>query len=103
MMNDLRAAVTSDGRDAVRTNLFLAATLWGSDASPFPVRVRNLSPAGAMVEAAALPARGTLIRLLRGRLAIGGEVVWTAERRCGLAFAGSVSVRDWMSPPVNAQ
>jgi hypothetical protein len=94
-------AAASDARDISRTNLFLAATLYPAGEGALPVKVRNLSPTGAMVEAATLPANGAAVRLRRGALHIAGGVVWSAGKRCGLAFRGTISVKDWMSPPAN--
>jgi hypothetical protein len=82
-----------------RTNLFIAATLYTDGAGSVPVKVRNLSPGGAMIEGTQMPTSGAPIRLERGPLAVAGAVVWSAHRRCGLAFAHSVSVKEWMSPP----
>ena len=86
-----------------RTNLFIAATLFTGGGSGLPVRIRNLSPGGAMVEAPVLPGSGATIRLARGALHIGGAVVWVGDKRCGLAFEGSVAVKEWMSAPANRE
>lgn len=96
---DNRAA---DARASPRTNLFLAAALHAPRYSA-PVRVRNMSATGALVEAAAVPDAGTEIRLVRGSLAIPGEVAWSAAGRCGLHFSSLVSVHEWMVPPANRE
>ena len=93
-------AVTGGVRD-IRTNLFLAATLFAGETGAVPVKVRNLSPGGALIEAATLPSSGSAIRLARGALGVTGAVAWAAGNRCGLSFDGAISVKDWMSPPVN--
>lgn len=91
-----------DGRAAERTNLFLAATLH-SGGNACPVKVRDMSASGAQVEGAGLPDVGCVITLVRGRLSVRGHVSWSTQRRCGLHFSASVSVRDWMANPVNAE
>jgi len=96
---DDRAA---DARASPRTNLFLAAVLHGPGYSA-PVKVRNMSATGALLEAAAVPHRGAAIRLVRGSLAISGIVVWSAPGRCGLHFSSFICVREWMAPPANGE
>lgn len=90
----------ADARTIARTNLFLAAIMHG-DGFSAPVKVRNMSATGALVEAAAMPEKGAAVQLVRGSLAIAGEVVWSSEGRCGLHFSSLVSVREWLAPPAN--
>lgn len=78
-----------------RTNLFVLATMTARGASG-PVRIRNLSPCGAMIEGASLPAAGERYELTRGANSVGGRVVWCAEGRAGLRFEGRVEVAAWM-------
>ena len=92
----------ADARASPRTNLFLAAVLHGPGYSA-PVKVRNMSATGALVEAAAVPDRGSAIRLVRGSLAIPGVVVWSTRGRCGLHFSSLICVREWMAPPANRE
>lgn len=56
-------------------NLFLAASI-RSGAISAPVRIRNLSQSGAMIEAAALPDIGAALALARQEIEIGAVVVW---------------------------
>lgn len=78
----------------------MAATLHAADVAT-PVKIRDLSAAGAQVETSLLPAVGSLVTLSRGRLRIQGHVTWCTERRCGLHFSSQISVQDWMTNPVN--
>jgi hypothetical protein len=89
-------------RSAVRSNMFLAAVLKGP-AFSVPVRIRNMSSTGALVEGAAAPDGGSLVRLIRGQLMIPAEVAWSAEGRCGLRFSSLVSIREWLAPPSNRE
>jgi len=82
--------------------MFLAAVLKGS-AFSVPVRIRNMSSTGALIEGAAMPDGGSSVRLIRGSLMIPAEVVWSAAGRCGLRFAGAVSVKEWLAPPSNRE
>lgn len=97
------ATLPAEGRSINRTNLFLAATLLWAEVGSVPVKVRDLSPTGAMVEGPALPPPGSTVRLARGALAISATVMWNSGARCGIAFGGIVSVKQWMSPPVNGE
>lgn len=78
-----------------RTNLFVAATLsWPQGFAP--TTIRNLSPAGALIEASVLPKPGISVQLTRGSLRVEGEVVWCEGRRAGLKFNGRIAVTDWL-------
>jgi len=79
---------------APRKNLLLAATI-EAGALKAPVRIRNLSESGAMLEGAALPDIGATFMLRRLEIEIGGTVVWREGGRCGVAFDGKVSVDEW--------
>lgn len=90
-------------RRAPRSNLFLAATI-EADGAKAPVRIRNLSETGALIEGPAFPAAGTIVTLRRQEVEISGEIVWVAVPRCGIRFCGSVTVAEWISgkrAPVN--
>jgi hypothetical protein len=78
-----------------RSNIFVAATLYASGGST-PVRIRNMSCNGALVEAAALPPSGTAMRLSRGPLSVAGEVRWVAGPKAGLHFSSGIAVADWL-------
>lgn len=82
-------------RRSERTHLFLVATLSFGRAS-MPVRVRNLSASGALVESTHLPPRGTAIYLRRGALEAVGSVVWEGAGKAGLSFSEPVAVSVWL-------
>lgn len=89
-------------RLSTRTNLFLAAALRVAG-SVHSVKIRDMSDMGAQIEGLQLPEAGTSISLIRGRLAVEGQVAWRAGRRCGVRFLTVVSVRDWMANPANVE
>jgi hypothetical protein len=68
-----------------------------------PVKIRNMSSSGALIEGPGLPEGGTFIRLLRGRLVAPAYVIWSYGGRCGVRFALQVSVTEWMAPPSNRE
>ncbi len=84
-----------DPRADIRSNVFLSATLLAAGGT-LPVRIRNISPTGALLDGAALPAEGSVIRLRRGSLTVDGEVVWQKDGLCGLRFGAEVVVNDWV-------
>lgn len=86
----------NDLRKSVRTSMFVAATL-RTATHAHPVRVRNMSVRGALIEAPSLPPVGTTVELSRGALAAVGTVAWSEAGRCGLALTGMVDTQAWMS------
>ncbi len=92
----------TDARTTARTNVFLGAVLRGANFAA-PVKIRNMSLTGALVEGATLPEAGLPVRLVRGSLVAQAEVAWTAEGRCGLRLVPLVSVRDWIAPLANQE
>lgn len=75
--------------------MFVLATISGESASG-PVRIRNLSACGALIEGASLPNVGDRVELRRGSGFVCGEVVWCSDGRAGLRFDGRVEVGEWM-------
>jgi hypothetical protein len=62
-----------------------------------PVRIRNLSESGAMLDGAALPPLGAVLTLRRLQVEIGAVVMWCDAGRCDVEFNGTVSVEDWVA------
>lgn len=87
------SAVNFDRREA-RTNMFVMATIY-SDGGSAPVKIRNVSATGALIEGSDIPTTAR-VSLSRGRLSIVGEIVWRSDGRAGLAFDTSVCVADWL-------
>jgi len=84
-----------DPRADIRSNVFLAATLLAAGVT-LPVRIRNISPTGALLDGAGLPPEGAVIHLRRGSLTAGGEVAWQRDGLCGVRFDAGVVVNDWV-------
>lgn len=85
----------TEDRAEPRTNLFVAATI-ATDAMSGPVRLRNISPSGAKVEAADLPDVGTRVRLRRGTLSVTGVVGWRNGKAMGMRFDRPTDVQMWL-------
>ncbi len=88
-------AENSDGRSGRRKSLFAAAVLY-SGGGTFPVRLRNISSDGGLVQGDALPAQGSAVTLSRGVLSVAGRIRWTSQRKAGLKFDRPVEVAQWL-------
>jgi hypothetical protein len=84
-----------ESRTNPRTSLFAAAIL---DAGPtrFPVRIRNISSSGALVQGNELPPAGTAVLIVRGNLAASAEIRWVRDGKAGLSFTDVICVGDWL-------
>lgn len=80
-----------------RKNLMLAATIEAAG-TRVPVRIRNLSESGAMLDGAALPDAGATLVLLRADIQVAATVVWREGGRCGIHFDKvAASVDEWIT------
>jgi hypothetical protein len=77
-----------------RTNLFVLATLSSASASG-QVRIRNMSPIGALIEGPVLPAVGEQLHLSRGASSIEGRIAWCRAGKAGVRFCARVEVGAW--------
>ena len=93
-MGEIVAEGSAEDRAAPRTNLLLAATAEVGGRS-LPVRIRNLSETGAMVEGGGLPDAGMKLILARGDLQVSATVAWAAGGRRGVRFDGPTPVNEW--------
>ncbi|MBC9032348.1 PilZ domain-containing protein [Sphingomonas sp. JC676] len=92
---------------ASRKNLLLGATIEAGSLKA-PVRLRNLSTTGAMLEGSTLPDPGVKLVLQRSDIRVGAIVVWRVQGRCGVRFDdASASVDEWVAgvraPSFNGQ
>lgn len=83
-----------NGRAEPRMNLFLSASA-EIDGRSFPVRIRNLSALGAMIESPGLPAPGNAVLVERTGLRVAGIVRWSRGQRAGVLFDRSIDVAAW--------
>lgn len=80
-----------------RKNLMLSATI-ECGGTRAPVRIRNLSETGAMLDGAALPDPGVSLTLSRAEIVVGATVVWREAGRCGVRFdAIAATVDEWVT------
>lgn len=85
-----------NNRDVSRTAMFVAATLV-IGGQPNPVRIRNMSVQGALIEGAVLPKPGDQADLVRASLRVSGKAAWTRGNQCGFSFAENVDIGEWMA------
>lgn len=75
----------SQNRRSRRSNVLMAASV-EFEGTSVPVKLRNLSKDGALVEAGTLPPVGTRVHFRKGELSLSGHVAWEAGKRAGIAF-----------------
>jgi hypothetical protein len=80
-----QSSITQNRRSR-RSPVFLAATVEVAGV-PQPVKLRNLSEEGALIEGERLPLEGTTTFFERNELRLKGRVVWVCGSFAGIAFA----------------
>jgi hypothetical protein len=90
-----RPPAASEQREQPRSSMFLACIL-RTASGQVPVRIRNMSPSGALVEAPMAALVSTPVQLIRGSLQVRATVTWASGHRCGLRFASEVVVAAWL-------
>ena len=75
----------TQNRKSRRSNVLMSASLELSGTS-LPVKLRNLSADGALVEGDKLPVEGTAILFRKGDLSTAGTVAWVKGRQAGVNF-----------------
>ncbi len=76
----------TQNRKSRRSNVLMSASLELSGTA-LPVKLRNLSADGALVEGDKLPVEGTSILFRKGDLGMAGIVAWVKGRQAGVSFA----------------
>lgn len=72
-------------RRAQRSHVLMAASIEASGLT-MPVKLRNLSSEGALVEGGELPAIGSPVTFRKKELKLAGRVAWVVDGRAGIAF-----------------
>ena len=76
-----------------RSNVLLAASIEVSGAS-FPVKLRNLSTEGALIEGEGLPVEGSEVLFRRNDLSVNSRVAWVHGRHAGVAFCRPIAQEE---------
>ena len=84
---------TSQNRRSRRSNVLLAASIELSGAV-VPVKLRNLSTEGALVEGDNLPVEGSEVLFRRNDLSVTSRLAWVHENQAGVAFNRPIAPED---------
>jgi hypothetical protein len=79
-----------------RKNVMLAATVVVGTMA-IPVRIRNLTDVGAMIDGEWCPRVGTAITLRRLDKSVVAKVIWNHGGHCGLSLDQPILVDDWIA------
>lgn len=85
----------ADNRSDQRSNVYLAAVV-DTGVARTPVKLRNLSPRGALIECKFPPPVGTTVRLVRAELEVSGLVAWVGQSQAGVTFDDVIVVAPWI-------
>lgn len=91
---EMPAAHADCKRAEPRTNMFVMAKLVFSGTTN-PVKIRNMSPSGALIEGPALPTEGMACCLSRADMELDANVVWVRANKVGLKFRQRAHIADW--------
>ncbi len=83
----------TQNRQSRRSNVLLAATIEVSGTT-VPVKLRNLSTEGALIEGSGLPVEGSEVLFRRNELSVNGRVAWVHEKHAGVAFNWPIAQED---------
>ena len=86
MVRAMDESSMTQNRRSRRSPVSLAATI-EVDGVPQPVKLRNLSEEGALIEGERLPPEGSTTFFERNELRLKSRVVWVQGRYAGVAFA----------------
>ena len=85
----------TQNRKSRRSNVLMSASLELSGTS-VPVKLRNLSADGALVEGDKLPVEGASVLFRKGDLSMAGNVAWVKGRQAGVSFAQNLNPEQLM-------
>jgi hypothetical protein len=80
-------------RQSRRSNVLLAASIEASGAV-IPVKLRNLSTEGALIEGDGLPLEGSEVLFCRNELSVSSRVAWVLGKQAGVAFRRPIPQED---------
>jgi len=83
-------------RSEDRSNVFLSAIL-DTGSQTIPIRIRNISSRGALIDGPNLPAAGARLLLVRGSLSARGHIAWREEDQAGISFDEAVNTSAWVA------
>ncbi|QIK78854.1 hypothetical protein G7077_08060 [Sphingomonas piscis] len=84
-----------DSRLSNRKNMFVVAQLSWENGNA-PVRIRNISSVGALLEGAGIPSIDTRVTLSRGAHSVPGQIVWMKGQQVGFEALEPIVPDDWL-------
>ena len=86
-------SMMTQNRRSRRSNVLLAATI-EAFGKVIPVKLRNLSTEGALIEGKDLPLDGSRVVFKRNELAVDSHVIWVLGDQAGVAFDKPIACED---------
>ena len=86
-------SIMNRNRRSQRSNVLLAASIEASGAS-IPVKLRNLSTEGALIEGPDLPVEGSEVLFRRNELSVTSRVAWVHGKHAGVAFKRPIAQEE---------
>ena len=83
----------TQNRQSRRSNVLLAASIEALGAE-IPVKLRNLSVEGALIEGKGLPVEGSEVLFRRNELSVASRVAWVHGNHAGVAFREPIPQED---------
>ena len=83
----------TQNRRSRRANVLLAASI-ETAGTTFPVKLRNLSAEGALVEGDGLPVEGAQVLFRRKELAVESRIAWVHDNQAGIAFGRPLDANE---------
>lgn len=83
----------TQNRQSRRSNVLLAASIEAMGAVT-PVKLRNLSVEGALIEGKGLPVEGSEVQFRRNELSVSSRVAWVLGNQAGIAFREPIPQED---------
>lgn len=59
-----------------------------------PVKLRNLSTQGALIEGVGLPVEGSEVVFRRNEISVGSRIAWVKGKQAGVAFHAAIQQED---------
>ena len=93
MVRAMDESLITQNRRSRRSNVLLAATI-EAFGQIIPVKLRNLSTEGALIEGKKLPRDGSAVVFHRNELSVQSHVAWVNGDQTGLAFTRPIARED---------
>lgn len=94
-MVNVSGGSVEDSRATLRANVFLAAALDAGNVA-WPVRIRNISATGALLDGRGLPIESVALRLRRGVCSVVCAIAWHHHDLRGVRFNAPIKLDQWV-------